>query len=91
MLLNEVKPGEKVRVLRLLGGRRQQGRLFSLGIYPGSEITFLDSNNGSCRVVAKGSVITLCENMRKNIEVEYATEHSVLKKFLKPKDEVVNV
>lgn len=75
MVVGQVKPGEVVRVKRLCGGRRQQGRLCSLGVFPGSKIKVLDAaEHGSCRIMAKGAPITLCEKMQRNIEVEYVSE-----------------
>ena len=76
MFLNEIDSDKTVKILRLLGGRRQQGRLASLGVYPGSELTLLDKpvENAPCRAIAKGSVITLCPNMLRNIEVEYVNK-----------------
>lgn len=73
MILGQAKCGTELKVNRLCGGRRQQGRLCSMGVYPGANITLLDGDeNGSCKISVKGSVMTLCPNMQQHIEVEYA-------------------
>lgn len=77
MVVGEVKPGKIVRVKKLCGGRRQQGRLCSLGVFPGAKIRVLDACcHGACRVVVRGAAITLCEKMQQNIEVEFVAESS---------------
>jgi Fe2+ transport system protein FeoA len=72
MLLSEAKNGSCVKVVRLMGGRRQRSYLNSMGIFPGATIKVLDCfKNGPCKVISHGSTLSLCPRMIDNIEVEY--------------------
>jgi Fe2+ transport system protein FeoA len=51
--LNAAQPGEQVQVTGVHGGRRLTGRLASMGVVPGTELTVIRANGGPV-VVASG-------------------------------------
>lgn len=51
--LTAAQPGEEVQVAGVHGGRRLTGRLASLGVVPGTELTVIRANGGPV-VVANG-------------------------------------
>lgn len=53
-------PGERVKVVRFLGGSTMQARLASMGLNAGSEVEVLSNNSrGPCIVASKGTRLAL--------------------------------
>jgi len=71
-ILTQLKQNTKVRVVEISGGSRLQGRLMSMGIYPGREITKLShfALRGPIAIKVGRSVLALGFGMAKRITVE---------------------
>ncbi|MFA5517991.1 MAG: FeoA family protein [Spirochaetota bacterium] len=55
--LTDIKPGTKVKVLKLLGGERFKDKLLCMGILPGHEVEILSSQR-------KGPVVVKVNDTR---------------------------
>jgi len=53
LLLSQVKPGEKVRIISLAGGRGFYARLLSMGLIPGSTIEVINQGVTGPYIIAQ--------------------------------------
>lgn len=70
MRLIDVKEGEKVKIINIIGGCGLKNRLASIGIYPGAEIKVVKSSPGPFIVETAGSRFAIGKGMAARIEVE---------------------
>lgn len=55
MPLSMVRPGERVKIVKIRGGRGLIGRLASMGFYPGIEIEVISNRPGPL-ILSRGGV-----------------------------------
>jgi ferrous iron transport protein A len=70
MNLAQVKEGELVRIVDVLGGLGLRNRLASIGIFPGAQVKVVKSPPGPVIVEVAGSRVAIGQGMAKKVEVE---------------------
>lgn len=72
MVVLNVEPGQRVRVVNIEGGRQRGRRLMEMGIVPGAEILLVSRHPFKGPLVIKigNSVLALGRNLAAGIEVE---------------------
>lgn len=72
MVVLNVEPGQRVRVVNIEGGRHRGRRLMEMGIVPGAEILLVSRHPFKGPLVIKigNSVLALGRNLAAGIEVE---------------------
>jgi len=68
--LSRVRPGTRVRILSLSGGRGLVMRLYQMGLVPGEVIEVVMNNAGPVVVLVRGVSIALGKGMASKILVE---------------------
>jgi len=67
--LSAVPPGGRVRIINFAGGRLVRGRLVSLGLNVGQEVTIIQNNRGLIMVGVNGGRVALGRGVSQKILV----------------------
>ena len=71
MVLSQAEPGKEVRLVDIVGGRGIRGKLFSMGLIPGTKITVINkAAAGPIILRARDSRLALGRGMANKIIVE---------------------
>ncbi|MBM3330588.1 ferrous iron transport protein A [candidate division WOR-3 bacterium] len=75
MSLADVQPGSNVRVVEIDGGRGMAGRLSTLGLIPGTEVSVLSRRGGGPVLVAlRRSRLAIGHGLARRVRVEPVPE-----------------